>query len=226
MVTRIACKILALATLLDAFQPLPSRRVPSARLRATTYEDQIASYRATLRAPKDLYGARSDDRKYSYKEEIAIAAFEGLEKACEERSRVEGASAGAAIADKLTGAWRAALLSNGTFVAPFPAGDFVETIDLPGSIASFGFFKGDWAVMRFFGPLEFDEESRNLSFAFMVHQSWSSIVFSASNSAPSGPTMATTWSVASSLKPPSANKARKPSTARSYSTLAAFQSPF
>ena len=160
----LAC-ILALATLLDAFRPLPSRRVPSARLRATTYEDQIASYRATLRTPKDLYGVK-DDEKYSYKEEIAIAAFEGLEEACEERSRVEGASAGAAIADKLTGAWRAALLSNGTFVAPFPAGDFVETIDVPGSIASFGFFKGDWAVMRFFGPLEFDEESRNLSFTF------------------------------------------------------------
>ena len=78
MFANLACKLLALATVLDAFQPLPSRRVPSARLRATTYEDQIASYRATLRTPKDLYGARSDDGKYSYKEEIAIAAFEGL----------------------------------------------------------------------------------------------------------------------------------------------------
>ena len=65
MFANLACKLLALATLLDAFRPLPSRRVPSARLRATTYEDQIASYRATLRTPKDLYGARSDDGKYS-----------------------------------------------------------------------------------------------------------------------------------------------------------------
>ena len=153
----LTCKLLALAALLDAFQPLPSRRLPSTWLRATTYEDQIASYRATLRAPKDLYGARSDDGKYSYKEEIAIAAFEGLEEACEERSRVEGASAGAAIADKLTGAWRAALFSNGTFVAPLVDYGLVETIDLPGSIASFGGFKGDWAFMRFFGPLEFDD---------------------------------------------------------------------
>ena len=38
--------------------------------------------------------------------DAVVDALLGLEQSCKERSRAEGASAGAAIADKLTGAWR------------------------------------------------------------------------------------------------------------------------
>ena len=42
----------------------------------------------------------------------------------------------------------------------------VQTFDLPASKITNGIFFGDWAAVRFFGPMEFNEESRKLTFDF------------------------------------------------------------
>ena len=105
MIANLACRLLALATALDAFQPRrPSRRVtrvprrvPSTRL-AATYSDQIEQSRAKIKARR-----RPGERNAAI-----VDGLSSLAQACEERSRAEGAGAGRAIADQLAGAWKLA----------------------------------------------------------------------------------------------------------------------
>ena len=79
------------------FQLAPTRMRAVHVLRAADYADAIEQDRVTLRRAAATKNEESD---------AVVDALLGLEQSCKERSRAEGASAGAAIADKLTGAWR------------------------------------------------------------------------------------------------------------------------
>ena len=144
--------VLALAAAaVHSFQPLV-QRLPHVRLAAATeasYAEAIESDRIVLRRAAETKNEESD---------AVVDALLGLEQSCKERSRAEGASAGAAIADKLTGAWRLVFTTGtvsrqkrtGARVNYFPV-KAVQTFDLPASKITNGIFFGDWAAVRFFG---------------------------------------------------------------------------
>ena len=90
-------KYVLLFTAAAGFQLAPTPRRAVHVLRAADYAEAIESDRVTLRRAAETKNEESD---------AVVDALLGLEQSCKERSRAEGASAGAAIADKLTGAWR------------------------------------------------------------------------------------------------------------------------
>ena len=149
------------------FQLVPTRvtrAVHPLRAADASYAEAIEQDRVTLRRAAETKNEESD---------AVVDALLGLEQSCKERSRAEGASAGAAIADKLTGAWRLVFTTGtvsrqkrtGARVNYFPV-KAVQTFDLPAAKITNGIFFGDWAAVRFFGPMEFNEESRKLTFDF------------------------------------------------------------
>jgi len=157
-------KYVFLMTAAAGFQLAPTPRRAVHVLRAADYADAIEQDRVTLRRAAETKNEESD---------AVVDALLGLEQSCKERSRAEGASAGAAIADKLTGAWRLVFTTGtvsrqkrtGARVNYFPV-KAVQTFDLPAAKITNGIFFGDWAAVRFFGPMEFNEESRKLTFDF------------------------------------------------------------
>lgn len=154
MMANLACKLLALATLLEAFQPRVASRVPSTRL-AATYSDQIEESRAKIKARR-----RPGERNAAI-----VDGLSSLAQACEERSRTEGAGAGRAIADQLVGAWKlAGYAADDEITSGLPGVKVVQTFDFANSIMSRGWFLGTCAVWRNFGKFTFDDEKRELSY--------------------------------------------------------------
>ena len=128
-----------------------------------SYAEAIEQDRVTLRRAAATKNEESD---------AVVDALLGLEQSCKERSRAEGASAGAAIADKLTGAWRLVFTTGtisrqkrtGARVNYFPV-KAVQTFDLPAQNYEWDLLRrlGGRALLR---PMEFNEESRKLTFDF------------------------------------------------------------
>jgi hypothetical protein len=143
-------KYVLLLTAAAGFQLAPTRLRAVHVLRAADYAEAIEQDRVVLRRAAETKNEESD---------AVVDALLGLEQSCKERSRAEGASAGAAIADKLTGAWRLVFTTGtvsrqkrtGARVNYFPV-KAVQTFDLPASKITNGIFFGDWAAVRFFGP--------------------------------------------------------------------------
>ena len=126
------------------FQLAPTRvtrAVHIPRAADASYAEAIEQDRVTLRRAAATKNEESD---------AVVDALLGLEQSCKERSRAEGASAGAAIADKLTGAWRLVFTTGtisrqkrtGARVNYFPVKG-VQTFDLPASKITNGIFFGD-----------------------------------------------------------------------------------
>ena len=147
-----------------------------------------ASYAEAIESDRTLRRAAETKNEES---DAVVDALLGLEQSCKERSRAEGASAGAAIADKLTGAWRLVFTTGtvsrqkrtGARVNYFPV-KAVQTFDLPASKITNGIFFGDWAAVRFFGPMEFNEESRKLTFDFTRIELFGGVLVSTWQEAP------------------------------------------
>ncbi|KAJ1445090.1 hypothetical protein M885DRAFT_551003 [Pelagophyceae sp. CCMP2097] len=103
--------------------------------------------------------------------ENVVAALLSMEKAARVRSR-EAPAASARVLEQLDGAWRL-VFTTGTVdtqkatgrVNYFPV-KAVQTFDTSGMRISNGVFVGEFAVLRFYGPFEFDAKSRKLTFDF------------------------------------------------------------
>lgn len=163
------------AVVVQSFQP-SVQRLPAVRLAATeasltrlaateaSYAEAIESDRVVLRRAAETKNEESD---------TVVDALLGLEQSCKERSRAEGETAGSAMADKLTGTWRLVFTTGtisrqertGARVNYFPV-KAVQSFDLPQAKITNGIIFGDFYAARFFGPMEFNEKTRKLTFDF------------------------------------------------------------
>ena len=104
--------------------------------------------------------------------DAVVDALLGLEQSCKRCGRAPRALSGARrVADKLTGAWRL-VFTTGTVSRQKRTGARVNYFPVcgrprllrPAAVCRppklrYGIFFGDWAAVRFFGPMEFSEES-------------------------------------------------------------------
>jgi len=142
---------------------LAPRLAPRPAAATTDYAERIDADRVVLRRAAETKQEESD---------TVVDALLGLEQACKERQRAD-ATSGDAVAASLTGAWRLVFTTGtvtrqkktGARVNYFPV-KAVQTFDLEASRITNGVFLGDWAAVRFFGPMEFDAGNRKLTFDF------------------------------------------------------------